>query len=191
MKIEVVDYNRVWANEFLQIKEVLLSRITFPLKGIEHVGSTSVPGLAAKPILDIDIIIADDTTLQQRVINELAELGYIYVGDLGISGREAFKRKDEEVPYSAGKRTWMKHNLYLCREGSLGLRNHLAFRDFLRKNPDKCQSYGEIKKKLAVSFPEDIDSYIDGKTDFIVSILKQNGFAEQDRKKISTENKLK
>ena len=88
-----MDYDPVWALEFLELKTVLLEKLGDERLTFEHVGSTSVPGLAAKPILDIDLIIADDLELQEQVIAKLENLGYSHVGDLGISGREAFNRE--------------------------------------------------------------------------------------------------
>jgi len=191
IKIEVVEYNNNWAENFLELKKTLLKHMSPLILSLEHIGSTSVPGLAAKPILDIDIIIEADPEIQKKVIVELSELGYKHLGDLGITGREAFKRKDKYTPDDGSQRVWRKHNLYVCRKGSLGLRNHLALRDYLRKNPAECRRYGEIKTQLAEKFPNDIDSYVDGKTEFIVEILEQVGISERDRRKISSENKLK
>ncbi|MFC1887559.1 GrpB family protein [Candidatus Cloacimonadota bacterium] len=191
MKIEVIDYDSNWIVQFQKLKKKFINHLSPFILSIEHVGSTSVPGLSAKSVLDIDIIIEDNAETERKVIKKLAEIGYRYLGDLGISGREAFTRRDDYTPKDGSGRTWQKHNLYLCRLDSLGLRNHLAFRNFLRENPDQSRVYGELKKNLANKFSHDIDAYIDGKTDFIVNILKLAGISEQDRKMISTENKLK
>src|SRR6185436_17206244 len=108
---------------------------------IEHVGSTSVPGLAAKPIIDMTVIVrsADIT----RTIERLATIGYVHRGNLGIEDREAF----HNPPQSPA------HHLYLCAAGSLGLLNPLALRDYLRIHPDAVRAYGELKKTLAQRFP--------------------------------------
>ena len=159
--IKVVDYDPTWPEMF----EVLRSRIHPAVQdialAIEHVGSTSVPGLAAKPMIDIDIVVLSKAHIPV-VIKRLAALGYEHLGDLGIEGRDAF-----EAP--AGS---LAHHLYACVQGSLGLENHLAVRGYLRLHPDQANAYGELKKRLAQQFPHDIDSYIAGKTDFILEILR-------------------
>ena len=82
---------------------------------IEHIGSTAVPGLAAKPIIDIDVVIENDALLP-AVITSLAELGYTHAGDQGIPGRQAFKRQGEYVPFVPGAlHPWIDHHLYVCR----------------------------------------------------------------------------
>jgi GrpB-like predicted nucleotidyltransferase (UPF0157 family) len=189
--IEVIDHDKNWALEFRKLRVLFLSHLGSEITSVEHVGSTSVPGLAAKPILDIDIIIEDNVEIEKKVIDKLAELGYIHLGDLGITGREAFKRKDDNTPEDGSGRNWQKHNLYLCRKNFLELRNHLAFRNFLRNDPGKSSQYGELKKRLAAEFPHDIDSYVDGKTDFIINILKQVDLSREEADLVSLENKLK
>lgn len=125
-------------------------------------GSTPVEGLAAKPIIDMDIVIADRKSLPD-VLKRLEKLGYTHRGDLGIPDRESFKAPETST---------YKHNLYVCLEGSLALQNHRVLRDSLRKNPSLVQRYGALKQELAQKFPESIDLYVDGKTEFIVSVLK-------------------
>ena len=133
---------------------------------IEHIGSTSVPGLSAKPIIDMSVVVQSPEHVP-LVIKRLATLGYVHRGNLGIEGREAF-RSPQKLP---------AHHLYLCPEGSLGLINPLALRDYLRVHPDLAHAYGNLKKTLALEFPDDIDSYIDGKTDLILGILREVGFS--------------
>ncbi|WP_433942813.1 GrpB family protein [Paenibacillus sp. SN-8-1] len=92
-------YNDDWPLKFLELQEILREHLDDLALSIEHVGSTSVPGLASKPIIDLDIVI-DSMELLPQVIKKLNNLGYIHEGDLGIENREAFARTDDSVPYT-------------------------------------------------------------------------------------------
>lgn len=188
--IVVHDYNPAWASEFETLKAVFVEHVGDDIVDIEHVGSTSIPGLKAKPVIDVDIVVSSTKKLQ-RVIGKLEKLGYRHVGDLGITGREAFKRRDDKTPDTEAQRVWMKHNLYVCIQGSIGLANHLKFRDYLKAHPVKIKEYSALKQGLAEQFPNDIDAYIDGKTDFIVEILRRSGMSEHHADLIDGENRLK
>ena len=132
---------------------------------IEHVGSTSVEGLAAKPIIDIDVVVASCDV--EAAIQALAGIGYNHEGNLGIPGREAFG-------YS-GKEHLREHHLYLCPEDSPELKRHLAFRDYLREHPQAVEEYSRIKLEAAALFPHDIDGYINHKSPVIERIYKELG----------------
>ena len=129
---------------------------------IEHVGSTSVPGLAAKPIIDIDVLLAAREGLP-TVIARLAALGYAHEGDLGIAGREAF-RHAPDLPI---------HNLYVCTPDCTEYRRHVAFRDWMRAHKDDAKAYGALKFRLAEQFRNDRDGYGIAKSEFVESILRQ------------------
>lgn len=161
MKIKQVivePYDEEWKNEFRKIKKELSTALHDEIISIEHVGSTSVKGLSAKPIIDIDIVIKDKSVFK-KVRNTLEEIGYRHEGDLGITDREAFK-------YS-GKEHLMKHHLYVCPQESAELKRHIAFRDYLRSHPEAVFEYSRIKNEGAALFPTDIDGYINHKTAFI------------------------
>jgi GrpB-like predicted nucleotidyltransferase (UPF0157 family) len=128
--------------------------------------STAVPGLAAKPVLDIDVVVLE--TNVSACIAQLEALGYQDQGDRGVPQREAFR----QPPGSAD------HHLYLCPSTSPALANHLAIRDHLRANPSDARAYGELKKRLAVDFAHDIDGYVEAKTAFLVAILRRRGFPD-------------
>lgn len=188
MIIKIEDYNPQWREEFHRLKAVYLSHMSHLDVDIQHVGSTSVVGLAAKPILDIDIIVNSEQELAE-VIEILGDLGYKHVGDLGINGREAFKRISKEVPYHHDDNSWLSHHLYAGIRGSLSLENHLRFRDYLRNNPNAVSEYAHLKKKLAEKYADDIDAYIENKTAFITKILAITGISEADIEDISEQNK--
>jgi len=186
-KIIVVDYDPKWAAQFNELRNLLSGYVKDDIISIEHVGSTSVVGLKAKPIIDLDIIVADEKCMK-KVIAQLAKLGYEHIGDLGVTGREAFKRPDENILTDGTGRKWFEHHLYVCQTGSVGLRNHLALRDHLRQYPAKVLEYSNLKTHLAEKYPYDIDAYIEGKTDFITNILIEMGFDENDISTIRKDN---
>lgn len=181
-KIEVLNYDSSWKDIFNDFKKIYQSILTGLDIDIVHVGSTSIEGLAAKPIIDIDIIVNDDDTLKV-VIKRLEGFGYIHQGNLGITGREAFKLGVDNPELK------FPHHLYAGLRNSLGIRNHLALKEYLINNPKAVLEYSKLKKDLAIKYPNDIDSYIDGKTDFIVGILNKCGITEKDRKEITYQNK--
>ncbi|SHF28255.1 GrpB family protein [Pedobacter caeni] len=187
--IEVVPYSENWAETFRQLALLFKEDLKDLILGVEHVGSTSVPGLAAKPVIDLDLIIPDKSRLEEiKVI--LGKRGYLHAGEMGIPGREAFKRSSEYTPLVAVNRVWPAHHLYVCLKDSISLDNHLLFRDFLRANQETADAYALLKIALAKKYPHDIDRYVDGKTDFIIAVLQQAGFNQTLLKDISEQNKF-
>lgn len=189
-KIVVADYSPEWPLFFDSLKRIYQSVLDGLVLDIQHVGSTSVPGLAAKPTIDIDLIINDRSVLP-AVIEKLEGLGYQHQGDLGITDRESFRRPSDEIPIDGSGRVWQKHNLYCCTKDSVSLRNHLQFRDYLREHPEKAFEYGELKKELAAQDPSDIDRYVMLKTPFITGILELTGFESGELDSITEQNKIK
>lgn len=164
--VVVLPYNEQWKHDFLQIKAELTNVLGQLAIEIEHVGSTSVQGLSAKPIIDIDVVIKDYSELE-NVISALEKIGYQHEGNLGITGREAFKYE--------GKEHLRKHHLYVCPEDSQELRRHIAFRDYLKTHPDAVREYSCIKEEGAELYPDDIDRYIEHKSPFIEKIYAEIG----------------
>ena len=165
-KIVVLPYDKAWEQNFKMIKAELEKALGDLIVGIEHVGSTSVCGMSAKPCIDIDVVIKDRSLLD-FVIARLAAIGYIHEGDLGIKDREAFKYSD--------KPHLMTHHLYVCPQSSEELRRHITFRDFLRNNPDAVQKYSAVKEAAARSYPDDIEKYIEYKSPCIEEMYRQCG----------------
>lgn len=157
--IEVVEYDPRWPVAFGAIAAPLRAALGDLALSIEHVGSTSVPGLAAKPIIDLDIVISSRLKLPE-VLERLAGLSYVHRGNLGIPGREAFH-------WPGGQR----HHLYVCSVDVPGLHEHLLFRDYLRAHAAEVQAYGALKQRLAAQHREDREAYTDAKTDFIRGVL--------------------
>ena len=165
-RVEVVPYDETWASAFEKIKNELEHTVGDLIVGIEHIGSTSVEGLSAKPIIDIDIIIKD-YSIFDTVVDRLKSIGYIHEGNLGIEGREAFKYSD--------KPHLQRHHLYVCPRQSDELRRHITFRDYLRSNPDAVKRYSAVKEKAAQLFPDDIDKYIEYKSPCIQELYRMCG----------------
>ena len=124
----VVPYDPAWPEEFEKIRAHIWPAIQGAAECVEHVGSTSVPGLAAKPVIDIDIVISDEHHFP-AVKAALESLGYWHNGDQGIPGREAFKYDPAQKP------ELMRHHLYVCAADSVELQRHLTLRDHLRTHP--------------------------------------------------------
>ncbi len=165
-KVTVVPYDNKWPAAFAQIKRELLSALGEYAVAIEHVGSTSVPGLSAKPIIDIDVVIPSYACFA-AVAEKLAEIGYRHEGDLGIKDREAFKYAD--------KPHLLPHHLYVCPKDSEELHRHLVFRDYLRTHPEDAAAYGKIKREAAALYPADIDAYMAHKNACIEKIYRKCG----------------
>jgi len=165
-KVIVLPYDEAWKVDFEKIKSELESVVGDLITGIEHVGSTSVEGLSAKPCIDIDVIIKDYSVFN-LIVSRLALIGYIHEGDLGIKDREAFKYTD--------KPHLQKHHLYVCPEHSRELSRHIAFRDFLRSDPEAVKKYSTVKETAARLFPDDIDKYIEYKSPCIKELYKMCG----------------
>ena len=165
-KVIVVPYDEAWESDFDKIKNELYHALGDLIVGIEHVGSTSVKGLSAKPCIDIDIVI-NDYSVFNAVVSRLNSIGYIHEGDLGIKDREAFKYSD--------KPHLQKHHLYVCPKYSEELHRHITFRDFLRNTPEAVKKYSAVKETAARLFPEDIDKYIEYKSPCIEELYRLCG----------------
>ena len=165
-KVIVVPYDKAWKSAFEEIKKEIERVIGDLIIGIEHVGSTSVEGLSAKPIIDIDVVIKDYSVFA-TVVQKLETIGYIHEGDLGIKDRETFK-------YS-NKPHLQKHHLYVCPQYSEELHRHVTFRDYLKNNREAVKKYSLVKETAAILFPNEIEKYIDYKTPCIEELYMRCG----------------
>ena len=157
MPVTLVErYNPAWPNWFALLKSRFETKLRGHIVAIEHVGSTSVPGMTAKPIIDVDIVIAAGQF--DKVKSLLGVLGYFHQGDLGIPEREAFDLEDTEL-----KKSIPNHHPYVCPETSAELKRHLAFRNFLRRSPAYVQRLSDLKWQLALEYDNDRQAYMDGK----------------------------
>ena len=139
----IVNYNEKWPQDFLKIKNELLKVLTVQCE-VQHVGSTSIPGMKAKPIIDIDVGLENWADFE-AVKKSLAEIGYEHEGDRGITGREAFGRNGlvhNEVLDS------IDHHLYVCSVDNEEYKRHILFRDYLRKHTEARDRYNQIKEEI-------------------------------------------
>lgn len=158
-KIVVVPYENHW-NEKFQIEAKRLKAAMPELVKVHHIGSTSVPGLAAKPIVDMIMEVEDIERVDNW--NECFEkLGYIVKGENGISGRRFFIHGTEE------KRSY---HLHVFETGNPEIIRHLAFRDYMMEHCEEAEAYATLKRELAEKFTYDGDQYTEGKTDFVRNI---------------------
>ena len=180
MEITISAYDAEWPAQFDAIKDELaqdLAEEGIPVLSIEHVGSTSVPGLVAKPIIDILIVIpsADFTMPRLQEVKDALgwgarQGGYHYIGDGGVKGRWSFKLYDVEP---------VRH-VYVVAEGSLPLRNCLALRETLRVNEGLREEYARLKMGLARSEYDNIMQYATLKNPVINKILREAGWSEAE-----------
>lgn len=140
-------YDPAWKDTFHEFARVYEDALGDLITRIEHVGSTAIVGIAAKPIIDIDLVMSDYSKLP-AICEKLATLGYQHNGDQGIPQREAFKRIDDTAPWTGEKRAWMNHHLYLCPEESPELWRHVAFRDYLNQHAEARLEYERIKRDI-------------------------------------------
>ncbi|MDQ7843347.1 MAG: DUF4127 family protein [Armatimonadota bacterium] len=165
-QIVVVDYDPDWPRRYEEERAAIVQTLGPLLRGIEHVGSTAVPGLAAKPIIDIMVGVAADDL--DGVIEPLAVLGYEYGPDWEISMplRRYFRRLAPDGSHT--------HHLHVVPYGEEFWTRHLRFRDYLRTHPEAVRAYGDLKKRLAATRRESID-YTFAKTEFILSTEAEAG----------------
>jgi GrpB-like predicted nucleotidyltransferase (UPF0157 family) len=162
--LTIQDYDPSWPQRFETLRAGIAAALGEMVSVIEHVGSTAVPGLAAKPIIDIDVVLRSATDLPQ-VIARLASLGYEHRGNLGVPGREAFRTPPSDWP----------HHLYVCPPDSQEYRRHLSFRDHLRSHREDRNAYAGLKRKLGGTCGDDREAYTQGKGGFVSEILRRAG----------------
>ena len=184
----LVPYDPSWKDAFEALREVYGDILHGYETDIQHVGSTSIPGVPAKPILDIDIIIDDESLLPSLTLR-LEQAGYEARGDQGIAGRYAFRQQEVTVPWTVPRRSWMEHHLYVCLADSLALRNHLCFRDTLLADPALVKSYGQLKLTIAQMSGMDRQRYGRAKTAFILEVLSGKGFSKAEIQAIEAANR--
>ncbi len=157
--VVIADYDPQWPAHFAALASAVAAALGPLLIRIEHIGSTAVPGLAAKPVIDLDAMVPTEAVAE--AVRRLAAVGYVYKGDQGIPGREAFRPPQGSVP----------HHLYVCPIGSSEFTAHLRFRDALRADRALAEEYSRMKRELAERFTSDRNAYCEAKTDFVRAVL--------------------
>ena len=167
LQIQLLAYEPEWQILFLEERDRLQASIGEYVLDIQHIGSTSIPGIAAKPILDIGIAIINSEE-GVRCIQPMEKLGYKYKGENGIPRRHYFVK--------GAPRT---HHVHMVEFESEDWRSHLLFRDFLIENPEIARSYEKLKRELAKQFARDRATYQAGKNSFIKAVLYKAREAER------------
>lgn len=161
-KVEVHSYNPQWPNMFKQEASLLRTIFGLEIVEIHHIGSTSVCGMQAKPIIDLMPVVKNIDKIE-IFDPAMVSAGYSPKGENGICDRRFFQKGGDD-------RT---HHVHIFEEGHLAIERHLAFRDYLRTYPDIAKKYGRRKEELAKHFPCDVGAYIDGKQALVTEVEKQ------------------
>lgn len=180
-------YNPDWKTEFENLKQILITELKDFEIDIQHVGSTSIPEQYAKPILDIDIIVANKSLLGD-ITARLENFGYTSKGEQGIIGRFAFRQLSTLTPSTEAKKEWQKHHLYVCFSDSLALKNHILFRETLLRDSGLVNKYSQLKRNLIKEKGMTKEKYTKEKTEFIISVLTSIGLDEKELNKIKYAN---
>ena len=159
--IEVVPYDPNWPKMFLAARDELNEILGKEILELHHIGSTAVRGISAKPVIDMLAIVNRIETADVWG-HKLEKLRYNALGEYGIPGRRFFMRD------TGGKRS---HHLHVFAKGNPEIERHLQFCDILKANPGVKRYYSRLKELLAKKFPDDIESYIKGKKDFIDKVI--------------------
>ena len=157
-KVEVVPHNSRWRDAFDEEAKRVAVALGENVVAIHHIGSTAIPNIYAKPVIDLLVEVRDITEVDSQS-SAMESLGYEVMGEYGISGRRYFRKDNQE-----GIRT---HQIHAFEAGSAEVERHLAFRDYMIAHPGDAQRYSELKRELAEEHPQSIDGYMDGKDGFI------------------------
>jgi GrpB-like predicted nucleotidyltransferase (UPF0157 family) len=157
--VEVSDYDPAWPEEFECLKSRILAALGDLVLRVEHVGSTAVRGLAAKPIVDLYVVVKG----MDEATTSLRELGYVAEGELGVPGRLGFARPEGEK----------RHHLYICSPDHAGLETVVRFRDYMRTHGQQADEYADLKRELAGRYRDDRDAYAAAKSTFIEAVLER------------------
>lgn len=157
-KVEVVPYNLKWRESFETESKSIADALGDSVVAIHHIGSTAIPGIYAKPIIDLLAEVQDLRKVDYKN-SALESLGYAAMGEFGIPGRRYFRKDNPD-----GDRT---HHLHIFEVGSAQVERHLTFRDYMIAHPLDAHKYSELKRKLAKQHRHSIEKYMDGKDGFI------------------------
>lgn len=158
MRYQVVPHDLEWKQQYAREAEQIVRALHGLAMTLRHIGSTAIPNISAKPIIDILMEVDDLSELDARS-STMEQLGYEVMGEFGIPGRRYFRKNN-----ASGIRT---HQIHAFQTGSAGAMRHLAFRDYMIGHPAAAREYSVLKEMLARQHPEDFEAYMDGKDAFI------------------------
>ncbi|MED1601920.1 GrpB family protein [Alkalihalophilus marmarensis] len=161
-KVEVVPYQQNWPDAFYRERKKILQILDGQSIKVNHIGSTSIPEMAAKPVIDI-LVELDDIHKTDQYNDLFSKLGYKACGENGIPGRRFFMK-------GVNDRT---HHIHIFQTGDPHILRHLAFRDYLRHHTEDASRYMKKKQELAQLYTFDIDQYIKGKDGLIKELEKK------------------
>ena len=190
MRILIEPYQREWEGQFAKVRGELQEILKgIPILSIEHVGSTSIPGLHAKPVLDIDIVVTRDILASARAA--MVSAGYTDIGERGVTDRYSFLQPGYDLEGSAGaegEMGGMRRNTYVILEGSIALKNHRDLKRVLLQHDDLRDEYSEAKKRIAAREVQDGDEYCRGKNEVMLKILQRAGWSEAELDEVRKAN---
>ena len=161
--VKLVPHMELWHQLFAEEEARLREAIGEHVAAIEHVGSTAICGLSAKPIIDIAAAVREAADAE-RCVRPLEKIGYEYRGESGIAGRYYFVKGEPRT-----------HHLHMLELGSDFWKKHLLFRDYLRKHREVAEEYERLKRELAIKYERDREAYTEGKSRFIEEVLNRAG----------------
>jgi len=162
-KVELLPHDSTWADKYQEEAHSLTTVLSPEIIAIHHIGSTAIPDIFAKPIIDILIEVKEINRID-HYNNLMATLGYAAHGEYGIPERRYFS-KDKEGTHT--------YHVHIFQIGNPEIDRHIKFRDHLITHPDDAQAYSLLKIELAKIFPEDVDQYTEAKSDFIQSVSEK------------------
>ncbi len=161
MKIYMVPHNPEWRQLFAQEAAQITAALESNVVAVHHIGSTAIPAIYAKPIIDMLLVVQNHAELDEKQ-PVIEAMGYVAMGEFGIPGRRYFRRDNE-----LGDRT---HQIHAFENGSPQITRHLAFRNYMIAHSNVAQEYSDLKRHLAAKHPNDLEAYMDGKDEFIQEI---------------------
>ncbi len=161
-KIEVVEHNENWSKKYQEEAKKITAILGGNIINIHHIGSTAIPSIKAKPVIDILVEVKNIEKIDEYN-DQMASLGYEAMGESGIEGRRFFRK-------GGNNRT---HHVHVFQAGSEEIERHINFRDYMTAHPDEAMQYSQLKDRVAKEYTYDIQGYMAGKNSFIKEIDKK------------------
>ncbi len=158
-RVGIVSYNPNWKEIYKEESKKIKNVLSDIIVDIHHIGSTAIPGIKAKPVIDI-LVEVKDIEAVDRYNNKMEELGYEVMGEYGIPKRRFFRK-------GGNNRT---HHIHIFQVGNEEIERHINFKEYLISHPDKAREYSKLKEKLTNKYTYDVENYTNGKSDFIKEI---------------------